>query len=85
MALHADGRVCSSKDVPACSKSAANCNSFSGKTKNLVDNNFPDVFGKVCEEPSGEQCVRTNVDYTTCKDSAGKCNEACAQICTGMN
>ena len=67
-----DGRVCTSKDVAACSKSATDCETLKGNTRRYFDNNFPDVFGKVCVEPSGEQCVRTNVDYTTCKAPSGK-------------
>ena len=67
-----DGRVCTSKDVASCSKSATDCETLKGNTRRYFDNNFPDVFGKVCVEPSGEQCVRTNVDYTTCKAPSGK-------------
>ena len=74
-----DGGVCASRDVPACSKSATDCYSFDQDAKNMVDKHFPDIFGKVCMEPSGDQCVRTNVEYSTCKDSFSK-SYACMPV-----
>ena len=61
--------------MSACTKLAGDCNSFEGDALELIEKHFPDVFGKVCVESSGDQCLRTNVVYTTCTKSLGKIHE----------
>ena len=75
------GNVCTSKKVPVCSVEAKGCylkgcrrvrEIFSdGSTHTIPTTSGPDVVGMVCVEPSGVQCVHTNVAYTTCKAASG--------------
>ena len=50
---------------------AKGCYSLTGKDADVFEKYFPDVVGMVCVEPSGVQCVHTNVAYTTCKAAPG--------------
>ena len=72
MSMHAElaGKVCTTRDVSACSSVAKECESFKPPYDKQFEAMFPKAYGQVCVEPiSGEQCMYTDVVYETCDEA----------------
>ena len=64
------GKVCTSRDVSACSSFAQSCESFKPPADKDFAKMFPKAYAQVCVEPtSGDQCLYTDVKYDTCDEA----------------
>ena len=63
------GKICTSKDVPPCSALRRDCQSFDPPYDEEFPKMFPKAYAQVCVEPSGEQCLFTDLVYDTCAGS----------------
>ena len=72
MASDGTGICTQKRTVAECSSAAQDCYSFQRKYKELFDALFADAYAHVCVEPSGVQCLSTNVAYKRCSKDDGK-------------
>ena len=64
------GRVCTTRDVAACSSVAQQCETFKPPTDKMFNKMFPKAYANVCQEPStGELCLYTDIEYNTCDEA----------------
>ena len=64
------GGVCTSREVAACSSIAQKCENFKDPTTaELFKKMFPKAYANVCEEPTGELCLYTDIKYDTCGEA----------------
>lgn len=74
------GATCTSRHVPECTGDAKGCNEFDAPVDEQFATMFPNAYAEVCVENSGEQCLYTDIDYSTC--SAAKASEL--HVCSYM-
>ena len=67
------GTICTTRDVPPCSKPAyenkERCEHFKPPADDDFKMMFPTAYAEVCEEASGELCLYTDVEYKTCDEA----------------
>ena len=63
------GKVCTSRDVSACSSFAKSCESFKPPADKDFAKMFPKAYAQVCVELSGDQCLYTDIEYNTCDEA----------------